>query len=122
MDWQVASSVDPAWMLDGGIGSTTRRQGKGVLGLMRNGRREVLFLWVMLLLGAMAPAAPFDGRRAGSGSDERVGMTVELRWTTPGSDPHKNATRAAGEASAELSLGAGEGGVAEVIAWPPEAS
>ncbi len=109
-------------MLDGGIGSPTRWERKGVLGLMRNGRREVLLLWLMLLLGAMARAAPFDSRRSGSGSDDRVGMTVELRWTTPGSEQHKNATRADGEATTELSLGTGEGGVSEVVAWPPEAS
>ena len=55
-------------MLDDGIGSSTRRGRKGILGLMRKGRREVLFPWFMLLLGAMAQAAPFDGRRNGTGA------------------------------------------------------
>ena len=39
-------------------GRRPAREGKGILGLMRKGRREVLFLWFMFLLGAIAQAAP----------------------------------------------------------------
>jgi hypothetical protein len=80
---------------------------------MRKGVREVLFLTLVFLLGTDAPAAPRDGHRGGAGTEERVGITVELAWTvSEGSE-----VAAADDANAVL-LSLSEGQVTEALAWP----
>ncbi len=95
-------------------------QWKGVWGLMRKGRREVLLVLVVFLAGTMVRAARYEKGKP-AGSEDLVGITVELSWTTPGGDarggPGAKAVSAPG-----LTLGITEGVVTEVVSWPPESS
>ncbi len=86
---------------------------------MRKGWREVLFLLVVFLAGTIVQAArPEKGKPAGS--EDLVGITVELSWTTPGPEV-RGAPGTKPAAVPELTLGTTEGAVTEVIFWPPEA-
>ena len=52
---------------------------------MRKGRREVLLVLVVFLAGTIVRAARYEKGKP-AGSEELVGITVELSWTTPGGD------------------------------------
>src|SRR5262249_36023927 len=93
-------------------------EGKGVPGLMRRGRREVLLLSMVFLLGAAARGARFEGKKTGGGPDESVGITIELSWTAAASQPRDAEAGLAGPRSSAVILGVTEGRVADVIAWP----
>jgi hypothetical protein len=87
---------------------------------MRKGRREVLLLLVVFLAGTMARAARYEKGKPAAGSEELLGITVELSWTAPGGEA-RGLPRAALPAP-ELRLGVTEGVVSEVVSWPPEFS
>ncbi len=88
---------------------------------MRNGRREVLLAVAVFLAGTMVRAARNDKGKPVAGSNEIVGIAVELSWTAPdvAARPALGA-RAKAAPAAEVSLGATEGVVTEVVPWPPE--
>jgi len=87
---------------------------------MRKGRREVLLVLVVFLAGTIVRAARYEKGKP-AGSEELVGITVELSWTTPGAEA-RGAPGAKAVPAPELTLGVTEGVVTEVISWPPEAS
>ena len=98
----------------------TRSKRKGVWGLMRKGRREVLLVLVVFLAGTMVRAARSEKGKP-AGSEDLVGITVELSWTTPGGDA-RGGPGAKAASAPELTLGMTEGVVTEVVSWPPESS
>ena len=84
---------------------------------MRNGRREVLFLFIVFLSGTRADAALYEGRKSAGGSEARVGVTIELSWTVT-----DVARRPQPVPAEQLSLASTEGVVADVVAWPADPS
>ena len=87
---------------------------------MRKGRREVLLVLVVFLAGTMVRAARYEKGKP-AGSEDLVGITVELSWTTPGAEV-RAAPGAKPVPAPELTLGMTEGVVTEVVSWPPESS
>ena len=87
---------------------------------MRKGRREVLLVLVVFLAGTMVRAARYEKGKP-AGSEDLVGITVELSWTTHGGDARGDPGAKAVSAP-ELTLGMTEGVVTEVVSWPPESS
>jgi len=87
---------------------------------MRKGRREVLFFLVVFLAGTMVRAARYEKGKP-AGSEEPVGIAVELSWTTPAAEARGAAGTNAVPAP-DLTLGLTEGAVTEVISWPPDAA
>ena len=88
---------------------------------MRKGRREVLLVLVVFLAGTIVRAARYEKGKPAAGSEELVGITVELSWTAPGAEARR-APGAKTVSAPELTLGMTEGMVTEVISWPPEFS
>src|SRR5271166_1236053 len=84
-----------------------RSQRKGLWGLMRKGRREVLFLLVVFLAGTMVRAARYEKGKP-AGSEELVGITIELSWRTPGAEA-RGVPGAKAVPAPELTLGMTEG-------------
>ena len=98
---------------------------KGVAGLMRKGRREVLLLLMVFLIGIPSRAARNDNKKpaAAAGSQELVGITIELSWSLATVDPAERAGDERERPSSIVSLGVTEGRVADVVPWPaPESS
>src|SRR5208283_3468139 len=115
----VCGLVDPARMPVGAIGCDPLKAER-CLGLMRKGRREVLLVLAVFLAGTIVRAARYEKGKL-AGSEELVGITVELSWTTPGAEA-RGAPGAKAVPAPELTLGVTEGVVTEVVSWPPEAS
>jgi hypothetical protein len=88
---------------------------------MRNGRREVLILVAVFLLGTTSRLAHAQLRIPGATSEELVGITVEVRWSASGGKGRDEATQRAGLVASELSLGSTNGQVTDVVVWPPKA-
>jgi hypothetical protein len=107
-------------MLDDAVGCETRLARKGFLGLMRNGRREVLILAAVFLLGTTPRFALAQIRMPGAASEELVGITVEVRWSTFGGQGRDEAAQRGGVVRSGLTLESTEGQVTDVVAWPPE--
>src|SRR5271157_6198941 len=96
----------------------TRSKRKGVWGLMRKGRREVLLVLAVFLAGTIVRAARYEKGKP-AGSEELVGITVELSWTTPGAEA-RGAPGAKAVPAPELTLGVTEGVVTKFVSWPPK--
>src|SRR4051812_33245962 len=87
---------------------------------MRKGRREVLLLSMVFLLGAAARGAPLENKKSGGGADDLVGITIELNWTAAAAAGLARAGEAAsqGPTTPAVILSVTEGRVPEVMPWP----
>ena len=75
---------------------------------------------VVFLAGTMVRAARYEKGKP-AGSEELVGITVELSWTTAGGET-RGAPGAKPVPAPELTLGMTEGVVMEVMSWPLQSS
>ncbi len=87
---------------------------------MRTGRRAVLVLLVVSIIGTQVPAAPWERGKSSPAPDDLVAMTIELSWSSPGNAGREKAQDepSSPAPAAEISLGVTAGQVVEVVPWP----
>ncbi len=87
---------------------------------MRKGRREVLLLLMVFLIGIPSRAVRNDNKRpaAAAGSEELVGITIELSWSLATVDPAERAGNEGERSGRVVSLAVTEGRVSDVVPWP----
>src|SRR5262245_23714181 len=87
---------------------------------MRKGRREVLSLAMVFLLGILGGAARFDKGKSAIGSDETVALTIEFLWNVTSGGERASFDVEPGTDGSGVTLGVTDGRVSDVIEWRGE--